>query len=144
MSPFSSSLHSNILALLTVKERNIHGKIFGGYLMKEAFELAWIGAVRRETAYASPHFHFISLHFIHQFLKWLRIYFSNIPFNIFAYLIQHFVLYLSYADGILRRRNTRIQIRRWHTIRSSCIRRQCHGVHEYCSVQSGSAHSRAG
>jgi hypothetical protein len=25
------------------QERNIHGKIFGGYLMKEAFELAWIG-----------------------------------------------------------------------------------------------------
>ena len=42
-------LYSNIPALFTVKERNIHGKIFGGYLMKEAFELAWIGAVRMNT-----------------------------------------------------------------------------------------------
>ena len=31
-----------------LQERNIHGKIFGGYLMKEAFELAWISAVRVE------------------------------------------------------------------------------------------------
>ena len=31
--------------MINRKERNIHGKIFGGYLMKEAFELAWIGAV---------------------------------------------------------------------------------------------------
>ena len=33
------------MIMINRKERNIHGKIFGGYLMKEAFELAWIGAV---------------------------------------------------------------------------------------------------
>lgn len=27
------------------QNRNVHGKIFGGYLMKKAFELAWVTAV---------------------------------------------------------------------------------------------------
>ncbi len=31
--------------LMNAQERNIHGKIFGGYLMKTAYELAWALAV---------------------------------------------------------------------------------------------------
>jgi acyl-coenzyme A thioesterase 9 len=31
--------------LMHMQERNVHGKIFGGYLMKVAYELAWSTAV---------------------------------------------------------------------------------------------------
>ena len=31
--------------LMHAQERNVHGKIFGGYLMKTAYELAWSAAV---------------------------------------------------------------------------------------------------
>ncbi len=41
--------------LMHVQDRNIHGKIFGGYLMKEAFELAWVAAVCF-TGHKSPIF----------------------------------------------------------------------------------------
>jgi acyl-coenzyme A thioesterase 9 len=30
--------------LMHLQERNVHGKIFGGYLMKVAYELAWATA----------------------------------------------------------------------------------------------------
>ena len=41
--------------LMHVQDRNIHGKIFGGYIMKEAFELAWVAAVCF-TGHKSPIF----------------------------------------------------------------------------------------
>ena len=30
--------------IMHMQEKNIHGKIFGGYLMRESFEIAWLCA----------------------------------------------------------------------------------------------------
>ncbi len=30
--------------LMHLQDRNLHGKVFGGYIMREAFELAWLAA----------------------------------------------------------------------------------------------------
>jgi hypothetical protein len=32
--------------LMHIQDRNVHGKIFGGYIMNKAFEIAWVAAVR--------------------------------------------------------------------------------------------------
>jgi acyl-CoA hydrolase len=29
-----------------LQDRNVHGKIFGGYIMNKAFEIAYVAAVR--------------------------------------------------------------------------------------------------
>ncbi len=33
------------LSFLPSQDRNMHGKIFGGYIMRKAYELAWVSAV---------------------------------------------------------------------------------------------------
>ena len=48
-----------------LQERNIHGKIFGGYLMCEAFELAWVSALCFFDG-GTPSFKFVDdISFIH-------------------------------------------------------------------------------
>lgn len=30
--------------LMHIQDRNLHGKVFGGFVMREAFELGWLNA----------------------------------------------------------------------------------------------------
>ena len=45
MSPISSS-KIEICEVMHTQQRNFHGKIFGGFLIKEMIELGWVSACR--------------------------------------------------------------------------------------------------
>lgn len=51
--------------LMHPQDRNVHGKIFGGFLMREAFEIAWVAAI---TFFGVPNPAFVSVDDI-QFVK---------------------------------------------------------------------------
>lgn len=56
--PLSSTrMHKTLL--MHLQDRNLHGKVFGGYLMREAFELGWLCAYMFVKGASMPEIYFI-------------------------------------------------------------------------------------